>query len=66
MALKEHQFHIGVGVIQVKNCFILPVTVVEGRKGGFNCSKGVGLKTSKYMPSFFIVDVVGWMRDIWK
>ena len=51
--------HIDVGVIQAKNCFryiglfedIWPVTVVEGRKRGLDCSKAVGVKTSKDSPS---------------
>jgi len=47
--------HIDVGVIQAKNCFkyiglfedIWPITFVEGRKRGLDCSKAVGVKTSQ-------------------
>lgn len=51
--------HIAVSVIQAKNCFryirlfedIWPITVVEGRKREMDCSKAVGVKTSKDSPS---------------
>jgi hypothetical protein len=51
--------HIDVGVIQGKNCFrytglfedIWPITVVEGRKREMDCSKVVGVKTTKDSPS---------------